>query len=268
MSIAVTQPPRSLLFVPASRPRMVTKAAALPADLILLDLEDAVPAGEKDAARGALGDIGGSFAGRAFAVRVNGVDTADFEHDLTAVSGSAASHIVVPKVESPQAVARAARSGLPVLAMIETPAAILDIAAIAASPGLCGLIVGTNDLAVALRIPSGAGRAGLATALQMVVLAARAHGLWAFDGVFNALTDPAGLESECRAGRDMGFDGKTLIHPDQIAIANAVFAPSDAELDDARALIAAAAGGAERFRDRMIEDMHVAAAQVLLGRVR
>lgn len=265
---AVTMCPRSLLFVPASRPRMVEKAAGLSADLVILDLEDAVRDEDKPAARAGLCAAIDRFDGRPVAVRVNGQGTSHFDADVDAAAAAGATHIVVPKVERPQTIAALARTGLPVLAMIETPAAVLDLRSIAAAPGLAGLIAGTNDLASALRLPAGADRANLSSALQIIVLAARAYGLWVFDGVFNALTDPAGLEAECRAGRALGFDGKTLIHPDQVEIANGAFAPGDAELDEARALIAAAGGGAERFRDRMIEDMHVVAARALLARSR
>ena len=150
--------------------------------------------------------------------------------------------------------------------MIETPAGLFAAAAIAAAPGVAGLIAGTNDIAHALRLPASAGRAGLSLALQTVVLAARAAGVFALDGVWNRLDDPEGLAAECREGRGFGFDGKTLIHPGQIEIANRDYSPDAAEIEDARALIAAAGGGAVRFRDRMVEDMHVAAAHAVLAR--
>src|SRR5262249_44051075 len=137
--------------------------------------------------------------------------------------------------------------------------------AIARAEGVAGLIVGTNDLAATLRLPADAGRAPMMHALQAIVLAARAAGALAFDGVFNRLDDPAGLEAGCREGPSLGFDGKTLIHPGQIDIANRAFSPSEAELEEARALIAAATGGAERFRGRMIETLHVEAARRLLA---
>jgi citrate lyase subunit beta/citryl-CoA lyase len=162
----------------------------------------------------------------------------------------------------------AAALARPVLAMIETPAGVLAAPAIAAAAGVAGLIPGTNDLAAALRLPAGGDRTGLAFSLQAIVLAARAAGIMALDGVWNRLDDPSGLEAECREGRAFGFDGKALIHPGQIAIANAVFAPDSAEIEEAQALIAASTGGAERFRGRMIEGMHVAAARRLLAAVK
>lgn len=256
--------PRSLLFVPASRPAMIAKAAGLAADLIVLDLEDAVRQDEKADAREALPASLALLAGRAVAVRINAPDSEHFADDLAIVGGVAL--VVVPKVE--RVAELAALADRPVLAMIETPAGILAAPAIAAAPGVVGLLAGTNDLAAALRLPPGAGRASLSLALQAIVLAARAAGGWALDGVFNALADPDGLARECAEGRALGFDGKSLIHPGQIAAANAAFSPTPAELDEARALIAAANGGAERFRDRMVEDMHVETARTLIERAR
>lgn len=257
--------PRSLLFVPAARPAMVEKAAGLPADLIVLDLEDAVRAEDKPAARAALATSIALLGDRA-AVRVNAPDSIYFAADLGAIEAAPPPLLVVPKVE--RASDLTALAGRPILAMIETPRGVLAAADIAAAPGVVGLMIGVNDLAAELRLPPGAGRASLALSLQAVVLAARAAGGWAIDGVFNALADPDGLAQECAEGRALGFDGKSLIHPAQIAVANAAFSPSDAELEEARALIAAATGGAERFRDRMIEDMHVETARRLIERAR
>ncbi len=257
--------PRSLLFVPAARPGMIEKAVGLPADLIVLDLEDAVRADEKAAARTALPAAIGRLGPRA-AIRVNAPDSEHFAADLAAIRDLAGPLIVVPKVECSAELAPLA--GRAMLAMIETPRGVLAAAEIAASPGVVGLLIGTNDLAAALRLPPDAGRGAMMLALQNVVLAARAAGGWAIDGVFNALADAEGLARECAEGRALGFDGKSLIHPGQIAAANAAFSPSPAELDEARALIAAATGGAERFRDRMIEDMHVETARRLIERAR
>jgi len=136
-----------------------------------------------------------------------------------------------------------------------------DIARAAAA-----LIAGTNDLRADLRLPLDANREPISASLQMIVLAARAHGIPAFDGVFNELTNAEGLRAECEAGRRLGFDGKSLIHPDQIGTCNAAFAPSNAEVEQARSLVEAFSGGAERFQDRMIERMHVEAAQRVLQR--
>jgi (3S)-malyl-CoA thioesterase len=150
--------------------------------------------------------------------------------------------------------------------MIETPLGVLAAAEIAAVPGVSGLIAGTNDLAASLHLPPSSGRAQMSVALQTIMLAARASQVWALDGVFNKLDDPEGLAAECREGRALGFDGKSLIHPNQIAIAATAFGPGDQELEDARALIAAATGGAERYQGRMIETMHVEQARALLDR--
>jgi citrate lyase subunit beta/citryl-CoA lyase len=160
----------------------------------------------------------------------------------------------------------AAAIGKPLLAMIETAQGILSAPEIA---GECaGLIAGTHDLAADLHLPPHAGRQPLQVALQTIVLAARARGIAAFDGVFNRLDDPDGFGAECEEGRRLGFDGKSLIHPNQIEACNRAFSPSDAELDRARRLVEAATGGAERFEDEMIERMHVAAARRLLERAR
>jgi citrate lyase subunit beta/citryl-CoA lyase len=148
--------------------------------------------------------------------------------------------------------------------MIETPAGIYAAREIAGAGSVAGLLAGSNDLAATLRLPPG--RPGLTLALQSIVLAARAAGISVLDGVFNALDDVAAFEADCRAGREMGFDGKSLIHPNQIEAANRIFGPSPEELEEAQALIAAFSGGAERFRGRMIEAMHVDAARLALKR--
>ena len=261
-------PPRTALYLPASNARAIEKARGLAADMIILDLEDAVPAGKKHEARAAaVAAMAEGFGGRIAAIRINGPETEWHESDLAAVAGSVETMVVLPKVERAESAARiAARLGKPVMAMIETPLGILHAADIAAADGVEGLIAGTNDIANELRLPPGAGRGGLTLALQSIVLAARAAGILALDGVWNQLDDPAGLEAQCSEGRMFGFDGKTLIHPNQIEIANRAFGPSEAELEDAHALIAAFNGGAERFRDRMIENMHVESAKRLIAR--
>ena len=260
--------PRTALFLPASNPRAIAKVRSLDADLVILDLEDAVRDDAKAEARAAaVAAVAEGFGSRVAAIRINGEGTAEHDADITAVAASAADMVVLPKVESAHAAARVATAtGKPVLAMVETPAGVLAAATIASASGVAGLIAGTNDLRAALRIPPSAGREGLSVALQTIVLAARAGGRWALDGVFNALDDEEALAAECREGRSFGFDGKTLIHPNQIAPANAAFGPSEAEVADARALVAAATGGAERFAGRMVEAMHVAQARALLER--
>ncbi len=260
--------PRTALFVPASRPRMIAKAAVSAADLIVLDMEDAVRAEDKADARAALAESLALFAGRPVAVRINPDDSPYFAADMAAVEAASAALVLIPKVERVNTIARVAMPGRQVMAMIETPAGVLAAPAIAAADGVVALFIGTNDLAAGLRLPPSSGRAAMGVALQSVVLAARAAGVWAIDGVFNALSDPQGLAAECAEGRAIGYDGKSLIHPDQIDIANRAFAPGEAELEDARALIAAASGGAERFRDRMVEDLHVEMARATIARAR
>lgn len=260
--------PRSALFLPASNQRAIAKARSLAVDLILLDLEDAVKPEDKLAARsGAVAAVAEGFGNRAAAIRVNGEDTTLHAEDMAAVRASAVELVVLPKVESAAAAAAAVRvSGKRLLAMIETPLGLLAAADITRVPGVAGLIAGTNDLSVTLGTPAGDDRTGLVLALQTVVLAARAGGIWAIDGVFNRLDDPDGLERQCIEGRRYGFDGKSLIHPTQVEIANRAFGPSDTELADAHALIAAATGGAERFEGRMVETMHVDQAKALIAR--
>ena len=268
MTTARRLAPRTALFLPASNPRAIAKARTLAADMVILDLEDAVRDDAKASARtAAVEAVAEGFGERISAIRVNAVDSPEHDADVGAVAESACDMAVVPKVESSAAAAKvAAALGKPVLAMIETPAGVLAAAEIAAVPGVVGLIAGTNDLRAALGIPPIPGRVGLTLALQTIVLAARAAGIWAIDGVFNALDDGDAFAKECRHGRGFGFDGKALIHPYQIAIAAHAFGPSEQELADARALIEAATGGAERFRDRMIEAMHVEQARALIER--
>ncbi|AQR72959.1 CoA ester lyase [Sphingomonas sp. LM7] len=262
--------PRTALFLPASNPRAIAKARGLAVDLVILDLEDAVRDDAKAEARlAAVAAADEGFGDRLCAIRINGSGSREHEADLAAVAGSACDFVVVPKVETAGA-ARAIADvvGKPLLAMIETPRGILAAADIAAVVGVCGLLAGANDLRATLGIPAGGGREGLALSLQMIVLAARASQVWAIDGVFNALDDADGLAAECRHGRTLGFDGKSLIHPNQIDIAAQAFGPSTEELADALALVEAATGGAERFGDRMIEAMHVDQARALIERHR
>jgi (3S)-malyl-CoA thioesterase len=259
--------PRSALFLPASNARAIEKARTLAPDMLILDLEDAVSSENKDGARAAaVAAVAQGFGGKPAAIRLNGPDTEWHIDDVKAVSQSEAALVVIPKVEDAATAAKiAAAVGRPVYAMIETPAGVLAAASIATAEGVAGLIAGTNDLAFALRLPSGS-RMGLELALQSIVLAARAAGVAALDGVYNKLDDGDGLAADCEAGRRLGFDGKSLIHPNQVDAANRAFAPSAAELEEARALVEAATGGAERFRGRMIEAMHVDAARRALAR--
>jgi citrate lyase subunit beta/citryl-CoA lyase len=259
---------RSALYLPASNARAIEKARTLAADLVILDLEDAVKDEDKSTARAAAVAAGsGNWRPLLFAVRVNGVGSAWHEDDVAALRQAARLDlIVVPKVEdAAQVAALAGRTRKPLLAMIETSAGIYAAREIAAAKGVAGLIAGTNDIAAELRLPEG-DRTGLGLALQSILLASRAAGGVALDGVYNRLDDPHGFAAQCREGRALGFDGKTLIHPSQIDTANQIFGPSNAEIEDARALIAAQSGGAERFRGRMIEAMHVREANRLLSR--
>lgn len=259
---------RSLLFLPASNPRAIEKARTLPADLIVLDLEDAVKEEDKAAAREAvIAATRDGFGGRPVAIRVNAFGTRHYGADVVAVRKCAAEFIVLPKANSAKEVHDASwLIAKPVLAMIETPQAVIDAASIA--PASVGLIAGTNDLSASLGLRPGEGRSGLVYALQRIVLAARAAGVAAFDGVHNGLEDGEALAAECAEGRGYGFDGKSVIHPSQIETANRVFGPSADEVAAAERLIAAATGGAERHDGAMIEALHVDQARALIAKAR
>lgn len=266
--IASLRAVRSALFLPASNPRAIAKARDIGADLVILDLEDAVKDEDKSSARSAAIEAAAAGFGKALvAVRVNAVSSTYHNDDVQAVATSQASLVVLPKpFDGDILAAFADRSGKPVLAMIETADAVLSAAALARTPNVVGLIAGTNDLCAETGIRAEPGRAGLILALQTILLAARAAGIAAFDGVYNRLDDPDGFAAEARQGAAFGFDGKALIHPDQVAPANRAFSPDRGEIEDARALVEAAQGGAERFRGRMVEAMHVEAARRILAR--
>ncbi|HYE27202.1 MAG TPA: CoA ester lyase [Allosphingosinicella sp.] len=257
---------RSLLFLPASNPRAIAKARGLAADLVVLDLEDAVKPADKDRARAAaVAATAAGFPGLC-AIRINS-RAPWYEADLAAAAASRADYVIVPRTSDPEAPRATARAtARPVLAMIETARGVLAAAAIA--PETAGLIAGTNDLAADLGLRPGGDRAPLATALQTILLAARAAGVAAFDGVYNRLDDPDGFAAQCAEGRALGFDGKSLIHPDQVDPANRTFGPDAAEVAAARRLLAAATGGAERFEGEMIERMHVDQARWVLAKAR
>lgn len=259
---------RSLLFLPASNPRAIAKARSLPCDMVILDLEDSVPDDAKQAALdGAIAALGEGFGGRLAAVRINVEGTPSHGAEMVALKGTAADYVVLPKVEHPKQVRDVfSVAQKPVIGMIESAKGVLAAPAIAAGEGCAGLFMGNNDLRKDLGIPPSAGRAGLSHAMQAVVLAARAAGIAVFDGVFNRLEDETGLEAECAEGHHLGFDGKTLIHPSQVTVANQVFGPDAQAVADARRLVEAATGGAERFEGRMIETMHVEEAQALIAR--
>ena len=268
MDVASLRLCRSLLFLPASNSRAIEKARELDADMIVLDCEDAVKPEDKAEARAAaVQAVRDGFGGRPVAIRINAIGTPWYGHDAVAVRDSPVRVVVVPKVEGYRHVHDTAQlMQKPLLAMIETARGVLNAGEIA--PHTRGLIAGTNDLAADLELPAGSGRASLTHSLQTVVLAARAARVAAFDGVYNVLEDEVGLARECEEGRSFGFDGKSLIHPSQIATTNRIFGPTEAEIDAAERLIAAATGGAERFDGRMIETLHVQQARALLRKAR
>jgi citrate lyase beta subunit len=256
---------RSVLFLPASNPRAIAKARGSGADLVVLDLEDAVKSEDKTAARAAALEAAASDWPMPVAIRVNGVGSEWHSLDVDAVARSSVTFAVVPRAVSAHLVHGAAEAlGKPVLAMIETAAGVLAAAEIANESA--ALIAGTNDLRADLRLPLDATREPISASLQMIVLAARASGIAVFDGVFNRLDDPEGFRAEAEDGRRLGFDGKSLIHPNQIAPCHGAFAPSESEVERARALVEAFNGGAERFGNEMIESMHVEAARRVLQR--
>ena len=257
---------RALLFLPASNPRAIAKARESRADLVILDLEDAVKPEDKEASRQAAIAALAEPWPMTVAIRINALGTKWWAEDVAELDRSKADFAVAPMVESSAAVkAIREHSAKPVIAMIESAAGVLAAPAIARDSA--GLFVGVNDLAADLRLPADAGREPLRVALQSVILAARAAGKPVFDGVFNRLDDPGGFAAECAEARRLGFDGKTLIHPDQIEPCLAAFAPTPDEIARAERLVAAASGGAQRFEGAMIEAMHVEAARRLLARV-
>jgi citrate lyase subunit beta/citryl-CoA lyase len=256
---------RSVLFLPASNPRAIAKAREVRPDLVVLDLEDAVKSDDKKVAREAAVEATSSDWPMMVAIRVNGVGTEWHSLDLDAVARSKANFVVVPRAASEHLIHDLAETvNKPVLAMIETAAGVLAASKIATRSA--GLIAGTNDLRADLRLPLDAGREPISTSLQLIVLAARAAGVAVFDGVFNRLDDPDSFMAEAVEGKRLGFDGKSLIHPNQIEPCHRAFAPSVGEVERARKLVEAFRGGAERFENEMIERMHIEAAQRVLER--
>ena len=257
---------RSALYVPASNARALEKARGLDVDMLIIDLEDAVTDENKAEARAAaLNYVAAGVPGKILAIRANGVESRHHKADLDALANSRADLVVLPKVEAPSDMPDC---GKPVLAMIETPAGLYAARDIAACSLVAGLIAGTNDIAAETGIRPGLNREGLELALQTIVLAAAAAGRPRFDGVCNRLDDMNGFDAECRQGAVYGFTGKTLIHPNQIRMANQAFGPDAAALAEAEELIAANRGGAQRFKGRMIESMHVEQAKLTIERSR
>lgn len=264
------KPLRSLLYVPGDKPRAMEKARTLRADAVILDLEDAVAPEKKAEARQNVQDALGWRWSVPVLVRVNGLGT-EWEHadrEMALLSGAAG--LVIPKVEDAQTM-RELHLQKPLWAMIETPLGVLNAPAIAAAPGVQGLIVGANDLARALRTRPDPARLPLLHALSAVVLAARAAGKLPIDAVFNDVRDQGGFWAECVQGRTLGFAGKTVIHPDQVDGANAAYGVSKAEAEDARALLAAweqarAEGRSVATHNHaLVEQMHADEAREVLA---
>ncbi len=270
------RPYRSVLYIPGSKERALEKARTLPVDAIIFDLEDAVAADEKGNARETLKSAlaAGGYGARVKIVRINGLDTEWGRADAEALRDMDADVVLLPKVNSAADVdALAAITGdLPIWAMMETPRGMLNASEIASHPLMAGFVMGTNDLAKELQTRFRADRLPLMTSLGLCLLAAKAEGLIIIDGVYNAFKDDEGLANECAQGRDMGFDGKTLIHPAQIDITNAAFAPSDSEIDLARRQIAAfeeveALGqGVAVVDGKIVENLHVVTAREILAK--
>ncbi|WP_106745224.1 HpcH/HpaI aldolase/citrate lyase family protein [Yoonia maritima] len=267
------RPFRSALYIPGSKDRALDKARGLPVDAILFDLEDAVSPDAKVEARATLASAleQGGYGPRFKVVRINGLDTEWGADDAAAVAAMDCDAVLLPKVNSTADVDALAAliPDLPIWAMMETPQGILNAASIAAHPRMAGFVLGTNDLAKDL---NARGRAAMVTSLQLCLLAAKAAGIVALDGVYNAFKDEDGLRAECSEGRDMGFDGKTLIHPAQVAVTNAAFGPSDDEIDLARRQIEAfdaaeAEGqGVAVVDGRIVENLHIVTARATLAK--
>lgn len=273
----LTRPLRSVLYIPGSKPRALDKARGLACDAIIFDLEDAVSPDEKTAARATLAEAlqTGGYGTRYKVIRINGLDTEWGADDARAAAKMDADAILLPKVGSPADLDALADivGDIPLWAMMETPGAMLNAAAIAAHGQLQAMIMGTNDLAKDLQTRFRADRLPLMAGLGLCVLAAKAHDCAIIDGVFNAFKDDEGHKFECDQGRDMGFDGKTLIHPAQLDVANAAFSPSDAEVDLARRQIEAyeaviASGQSVAVVDgKIVENLHVATARETLAKI-
>ncbi|CAO3354339.1 HpcH/HpaI aldolase/citrate lyase family protein [Azospirillum palustre] len=275
------RPRRSVLYMPGSNARALEKGRSLPADGLILDLEDAVAPDAKAPARDTIADAlaAGGYGGRELIVRVNGLNTPWGYDDLRMAAASGADAVLLPKVESADAVRQAeavlraagAPAGQTIWCMMETPLGILNAKEIAgSSPAVGGLVLGTSDLAKDLHAAHTAQRLPMITSLGLCLLAARAYGLAVLDGVHLDLNDDDGFAASCRQGRDLGFDGKTLIHPKTIAACNAAFAPDAEEIAQAHRIIAAhaeaaAAGkGVVLVDGKLVETLHVENARRLV----
>ncbi len=279
---AEIRPRRSVLYMPGANERALEKAKGLDADALILDLEDAVAPDAKAEARDRVcaAASSGEYGAKEVAIRVNGLATEWHAADITAAAAAGPAAVVVPKVDSVADVhaieAALEAGGAPdhtkIWAMVETPVAMLHAEEIArASERLTVFVMGTNDLAKELHAEHVPGRQPLLTGLGLCLLAARATGKVILDGVYNDIKDPEGFEAECLQGRQMGFDGKTLIHPSQLEPANRIWAPDEAAVEDARALIAtfedaiATGKGVVTHNGRMTENLHVDNARRILA---
>ncbi len=270
------RPYRSALYIPGSKDRALDKARCLPVDAILFDLEDAVTPDAKPAARDTLNAAlaAGGYGNRAKIVRINGLDTEWGRDDALALKDADADAFLLPKVGSAadvQALADLIGADKDIWAMMETPAGIMNAMEIAAHPQIKGFVAGTNDLAKELNCRFRADRLPMQMALQTILMAARAHGVVALDGVYNQYLDEDGLRIECEQGRDLGYDGKTLIHPAQVAVTNECFAPSEAEIELARRQIEAfdeverTGQGVAVVDGKIVENLHVETAKKILA---
>lgn len=279
------KPLRSALYMPASNPRALEKAKTLPADAVVFDLEDAVAPDNKLAARSqaCAAARDGGYGRRQVVIRINGMDTPWGHDDLAAALKAGPDAVLVPKISSgdevvaaSQAMTEAGAKDTKLWVMMETPLAVLDakaIAAASAKPGsrLACFVMGTNDLAKDTRARLAPGRSAMVAWLSMCVAAARAYGLSILDGVYNDFTDDDGLTAECRHGLELGMDGKTLIHPRQIAICNDIFSPSAEEVDWARKIVAQfdrpenAAVNVLSIEGKMVERLHADMARRVIA---
>lgn len=271
-----TRPYRSVLYIPGSKERALEKAKGLPVDAIIFDLEDAVSPAEKENARETLAQAlnNGDYGSRMRIVRINDLSTEWGPADAAAVKDMNADAVLLPKVESAADVQALADivGDMPIWAMMETARGMLKALEIAEHPSLQGFVMGTNDLAKELQTRFRADRLPMQAGLGMCILAAKAEGVIIVDGVYNAFKDDDGLRFECEQGRDMGMDGKTIIHPAQIAVTNEAFAPSEAEIDLSRRQIEAfeeaekQGTGVAVVDGKIVENLHVVTAREILAK--
>lgn len=278
-SMTAPRPRRSALYMPGGNARAIQKAATLPADVVILDLEDSVAPEAKDAARALAVEAvrAAGFGLREVVIRVNGLDTPWGAEDLEAAAAAGPDAILLPKISSPEnlfACAGVVKGRARLWAMIETCQAIFRLDGLGAASRAHGVevwVIGGNDLIKEMGCVAGKDRAPLAPALALGVMAARAHGLAILDGVYNDIGDLAGLERECAQGHAFGFDGKSLIHPSHLEIANRAFSPLSDEVAWARTIVAAytapqnARAGVIKVEGRMVERLHLAQAERLIA---